>query len=88
MIAATEPEVATPETLLRALASQPGVLATGDGARRYLAGSSVEVAPEEFDHPSAAVLLELADSRPALPAVKVTPTYLREADVRIGWEHV
>ena len=88
VVAVTEPAVARPEEVVGALGAEPGVLATGDGARRYLAGSAVEVAPAEFDHPSARVLLELAAGRPALPAEKVIPTYLRDADVRIGWEQV
>lgn len=88
MVAVSEPAVAGPEALIEALRAHPGVLVTGDGARRYLTGTGLEVAPPEFDHPSARVLLELATSRPELPAEKVTPTYLRDADVRIGWEHV
>ncbi|MBV9660634.1 MAG: tRNA (adenosine(37)-N6)-threonylcarbamoyltransferase complex dimerization subunit type 1 TsaB [Acidimicrobiales bacterium] len=93
MVAVTEAAVTSREAVLGVLTDHPGVLATGDGARRYLAkrdvvDGTVEVAPEEFDHPSAAVLLELAASRPALPAEKITPTYLREADVRIGWERM
>lgn len=46
----------------------------------------LRIAGPEFDHPRASVLLALVGTRPALPADKVTPTYLRGADVRIGWE--
>jgi tRNA threonylcarbamoyladenosine biosynthesis protein TsaB len=88
MVAVTEPAVATPDAVAGALGEHAGVLITGDGARRYLIGRSLEVLPDDFDHPSAVVLLELAGTRPALPAEKVTPTYLRDADVRIGWETV
>lgn len=86
MAAVTTPAVAAPEALAAELSEVDRVLLTGDGARRYLDGSGLELAPEEYDHPSAAVLAELAPERPALPAEKVTPTYLRGADVRIGWE--
>ena len=86
MAAVTDPAVLAPAGLEARLSSVPGVLLTGDGARRYFAGSRFEVAPPEFDHPSAAVLAELAPTRPALPAEKITPLYLRGADVRIGWE--
>ena len=86
MAAVREPAVVAPvllETELRRLA--PDLLVTGDGARRYLA-EEFDVAPEEFDHPSAAILVELAANRPALSPEKVTPQYMRGADVRIGWE--
>jgi tRNA threonylcarbamoyladenosine biosynthesis protein TsaB len=86
MVAVTEPAVATPEDATEALSKVPDVLLAGDGARRWFAGGELEVAPAEFDHPSAAVLAELAPTRPAVPAEMVTPTYLRGADVRIGWE--
>lgn len=91
MVAVTEAAVAAPDALadeLRRL--PPDVILTGDGARRYFAAAPAPagptVAPEEFDHPSAAVLLALAATRADLPPEKVTPTYLRGADVRIGWE--
>jgi hypothetical protein len=65
------------------------VLVAGDGARRYAARMTrvpgLSLAGSEFDHPRASVLLALLGARPALPAEKVTPTYLRGADVRIGW---
>ena len=85
MAAVSDVAVAAPDELAVKLSQVGGVLLAGDGARRYFAGS-FDVAPPEFDHPSAAVLADLAPSRPALSAEKVTPTYLRGADVRIGWE--
>ncbi len=86
MVAVTDAVVVAPDVLAQELSGVHQVLLTGDGARRYFAGSHFEVAPEEYDHPSAAVLAELAPGRAALPPEKVTPTYLRGADVRIGWE--
>jgi hypothetical protein len=65
------------------------VLIAGDGARRYSSQlarvQGLRLAGPEFDYPRASVLLALAMTRPSLPADKVTPTYLRGADVRIGW---
>lgn len=86
MAAVTDPAVGPPEAVTEALTKVDGVFLTGDGARRYWALGDFAVAPPEYDHPTAAALAELAMSRPALPAEKVTPTYLRGADVRIGWE--
>lgn len=86
MAAVTEPAVAAPEDVAAELAKVEDVLVTGDGARRYLAGGDLELAPPEHDHPSAAVLAALAADLPAVSPEKVTATYLREADVRIGWE--
>lgn len=95
MAAVTEPAVVAPDALAEELRRLPGgLLLAGDGARRYFAdpagdagrSGAFEVAPEEFDHPSAQVLLALAGSRPDVAAEKVTPNYLRGADVRIGWE--
>lgn len=88
MAAVTDPAVLPPEELTVVLSKVDGVILTGDGARRYYAGagSGFDLAPPDYDHPSAAVLAEMAPTRPALPAEKVTPTYLRGADVRIGWE--
>ena len=66
------------------------VLAVGDGARRYadVLGPSpnVELAGPADDHPSPAVLVEVAAARPSVPLNEITPLYLRGADVRIGWE--
>lgn len=86
MAAVTDPAVAAPEALASQLSEISGVFLTGDGARRYYADGGFELAPAEYDHPSASVLADIAPTRPALPADKVTPTYLRGADVRIGWE--
>ena len=92
MVAVTEPEVIAPSVLVEKLAVLAGergapVLCTGDGARRHLATSEVtEVAGEQFDHPSPAVLAEISVDRPAVEPALVTPSYLRGADVRIGWE--
>lgn len=83
MAAVTEAAVAAPDELA---GLGPDVVLVGDGARRYLDVWSSPVAPPEFDHPSAAVLAVLAAGRPDLPPEKITPTYLRGADVRIGWE--
>jgi tRNA threonylcarbamoyladenosine biosynthesis protein TsaB len=87
MLAVSEPSVAPPGDLAEALAGVGDVLLTGDGARRYApALSGFAIAGEQFDHPSAEVLVELAAGRPAVAPEKVTPIYLRGADVRIGWE--
>ncbi|HWE55155.1 MAG TPA: tRNA (adenosine(37)-N6)-threonylcarbamoyltransferase complex dimerization subunit type 1 TsaB [Acidimicrobiales bacterium] len=83
MVAVREPTVAAPDELA---GLGPDVLLTGDGARRYADMWSSPVAPPEFDHPSASVLAGLSFDRPAWSPEKVTPTYLRGADVRIGWE--
>jgi tRNA threonylcarbamoyladenosine biosynthesis protein TsaB len=92
--------VATPAELAAALAEagsrvlSGAILAVGDGARRYapeLAGlTGVEVAGSGDAHPSAAVLAVVALGRAgdAGPAAALAPRYLREADVRIGWEQV
>jgi tRNA threonylcarbamoyladenosine biosynthesis protein TsaB len=86
MAALSDAAVTTPEKLSDELARVEGVLLVGDGARRYFAGGQFDVAPADYDHPSAAVLAELAPTRPAVPAEKITPAYMRGADVRIGWE--
>lgn len=86
MAAVTDAAVADPDIVAIQLSKTSDVLVTGDGARRYFAGGDLDVAPPEYDHPSAAVMAELAPSRPALRAEKVSAVYLRGADVRIGWE--
>lgn len=88
---AGEPRVGPPEELVAELARHGGpVIATGDGARRYASqlGSvdGVTIAGHEHDHPSAVVLVELAAERAGLSPEKITPDYMRGADVRIGWE--
>ncbi len=71
-----------------------GVLAVGDGARRYagllepLVG--VTVAGPSLASPRPEVLVALAAGRlaagtEARPAAEVRPVYLREPDVRINW---
>lgn len=86
MAAVTDAAVGPPDQVAAQLSQVGGVLLTGDGARRYFDGGRFELAPPEHDHPSAAVLAELAADRPVLAAEKVTAVYLRGADVRIGWE--
>jgi tRNA threonylcarbamoyladenosine biosynthesis protein TsaB len=86
MVAITDAAVRPPDDVAKALSNVGGVLLSGDGARRYFADGPFELAPPEYDHPAATVLADLASTRPALPAEKVTPNYLRGADVRIGWE--
>ena len=94
MVAVTDAAVDEPDVVAERLTNIDGLLLTGDGARRWFVASApsatpsagFDVAPPEYDHPSATVLAELAPTRPALPAEKVTPLYLRGADVRIGWE--
>ena len=86
------PAVATPSRLAEVLAATVGpVLVTGDGARRYMAelsplGDRIEVAPELFDHPSADQLAVMSAGLEEIQAALVTPRYMREADVRIGWD--
>jgi tRNA threonylcarbamoyladenosine biosynthesis protein TsaB len=86
----TEATVSSPDVLVEELAGRGGVLAVGDGARRYADAlatlSGVELGGPEDDHPSAAVLVELAATRPSVPLNEITPRYLRGADVRIGWQ--
>ena len=87
MLAMTEPAVASPGDLAATLKQEGEILITGGGARRYrdaLAG--MVLAPAEFDHPSATALLALSALRPGLSVDKITPAYIRGADVRIGWE--
>ncbi|HET9691274.1 MAG TPA: tRNA (adenosine(37)-N6)-threonylcarbamoyltransferase complex dimerization subunit type 1 TsaB [Acidimicrobiales bacterium] len=86
------PVVATPDELAAALRDGPaGVLAVGDGARRYAAvlhAAGTEVAGAAWAHPSAVVLADLAVGRAgqAGDAGALAPVYLRDADVRIGWQ--
>jgi tRNA threonylcarbamoyladenosine biosynthesis protein TsaB len=82
--------VSSPDWLVEALRGRGEVLAVGDGARRFADALStvaaVELAGPEDDHPSAAVLVEVAVTRPSVPLEEITPFYLRGADVRIGWQ--
>jgi tRNA threonylcarbamoyladenosine biosynthesis protein TsaB len=88
-----EAEVLSPDALAARLANlvdDNGLLIVGDGARRYadtLAGvPGVAIAGPAFDHPRASTLIELVPGLPLADIDRVTPTYLRGADVRIGWE--
>lgn len=89
------PEVASPAVVAEDLAGldQP-VLAVGDGAWRYrgtLAPAGLEVAEPTEIWPRPELVAEL--SLPVLRARRASvgtpaPLYLRQADVRIGWEQV
>jgi tRNA threonylcarbamoyladenosine biosynthesis protein TsaB len=86
-----EARLSPPEDLAATLVGlHDQVIATGEGARRYAplleAVDGVTIAGHEHDHPSAAVLVELAATRPGLSPEKITPDYMRGPDVRIGWE--
>ena len=86
MTAVSEAVATDPDVLADKLSEVDSVLLTGDGARRFFAGRGFDIAPEEFDHPSAGVLAQMARTRPAQTPDEVQPLYLRGADVRIGWE--
>lgn len=83
----TEPAVAAPDILAKALADldEPPLL-VGDGARRYRDVLGLDVATEHFDHPSAQVLAAMASGLSPQAPEAVSAMYLRGADVRIGWE--
>jgi tRNA threonylcarbamoyladenosine biosynthesis protein TsaB len=96
-IPVNDPTVSAPKVLLDELAERGdelaergGVLAVGEGARRYAdvlgAFANLELAGPGDDHPSPTVLVEVAALRPSVPLNEITPLYLRDADVRIGWE--
>lgn len=82
----TEPTVMAPEKLAAELTNFDRPLLVGDGARRYHDVLGGELAPAEFDHPSATVLAGVAPRLPTVPPEQVGAVYLRGADVRIGWE--
>ncbi len=97
LVPVNDPTVSGPKVLVDELAERGddlaergGVLAVGEGARRYadVLGtlSNVELAGPADDHPSPTVLVEVAAVRPSVPLNEITPLYLRDADVRIGWE--
>lgn len=75
---ASAPIVGPPDELARAVEGA----AVGDGADRYdeLYGASLE----RDRQPSAAVLVQLAAERPALPGREVEPLYLRNPDVQVN----
>ena len=98
MAAVTDAAVAAPDVLavdpLRfRVCSSPATAPAGTSPAAYWADwtnrgdcTGWTSPPPEYDHPSAVVLAELAPTRAALPAEKISATYLRGADVRIGWE--
>ena len=87
-----EPEVASPEALAELLCAlgEP-VVAVGDGAARYESVLRAKVGRHlsvRGAHPSASTLALLASrpDRPTADPAALRPLYLRQADVRIGWE--
>lgn len=89
------PEVSTPAYVADHLADLgPTVLAVGDGAWRYrgrLAEACVELAGPAQMWPRAEVVAELAVEELAAGRAVVgtpAPVYMRQADVRIGWDEV
>jgi tRNA threonylcarbamoyladenosine biosynthesis protein TsaB len=84
----TEPAVDAPEDLAAALgALGEEVLAVGDGASRYhdtlAAAGPIEV---QSGYPQATDLVALAAASQTVGPGDLRPLYLRQADVRIGWE--
>jgi tRNA A37 threonylcarbamoyladenosine modification protein TsaB len=84
----SEPAVAAPEDLAATLAALgEDVLAVGDGADRYrdvLAGSErIEV---RYCSPQASDLVAVAAESETVAPGELRPLYLRQADVRIGWQ--
>ena len=85
-------EVSSPSDLAKGLAATPGpVVVTGDGARRYESELSslderIELAPSLFDYPSAECLAVMTAEMEGVEAALVSARYMREADVRIGWD--
>jgi tRNA threonylcarbamoyladenosine biosynthesis protein TsaB len=95
LVEVAAPAVLTPAALAAELAAQAGpVLAVGDGAVRYAevlaADPAVEVAGVLEAHPDPVVVAELGIAVLAAgagtDATGLRPLYLRQADVRIGWE--
>ncbi len=95
-VSVAAPRLCRPEELMELVgnASGPPVLAIGDGALRYRwildSAPSTTVAESAVCGPRPEVLVALAQRRlaegvvPERP-VHLRPTYLRDADVRIGW---
>ena len=85
-------EVSSPSDLAKGLAATPGpVVVTGDGARRYESELSslderIELAPSLFDYPSAECLAVMTAEMEGVEAALVSARYMRDADVRIGWD--
>lgn len=90
MVEVQPPARAVPDELAAHLAGiGPDVLAVGDGALRYAAAlGPVTLGGPLSAHPSAEVLAHLAAGRvgDGAPGEALTPRYLRDADVRIGWQ--
>ncbi|MHB1930367.1 MAG: tRNA (adenosine(37)-N6)-threonylcarbamoyltransferase complex dimerization subunit type 1 TsaB [Acidimicrobiales bacterium] len=99
LVEVAPPAVTTPAELAGELSRVAGdaaapVLVVGDGGRRYadvLAQPGVEIAGPLDAHPDPAVVGELATAGNAAAgnagdADQLRPLYLRQADVRIGWE--
>ena len=91
------PAVASPESLATELAGLDGTaLAVGDGASRYkevLLNTGAIIGDEGEMWPSALAVAELGALRlagraPGPPDELPAPLYLRQADVRIGWDQV
>ena len=85
-------QVSSPSDLARGLAATSGsVVVTGEGARRYESELSslddrIELAPSRFDYPSAECLAVMTAETEGVEAALVSARYMREADVRIGWD--
>lgn len=82
------PAVADPADLAGELAGEAGVLVVGDGALRHAhALAGLHLAGPVTARPSAAVLAAVAAGRlgRAGDPRDLSPLYLRDADVRIGW---
>jgi len=90
------PAVVSPATLAGELAELDSpALAVGDGASRYkevLSSTGVVIGDDSEKWPSALAVAELGASRLAAGADgqldQLAPLYLRQADVRIGWDQV
>ena len=85
-------QVSSPSDLAKGLAATSGpVVVTGDGARRYESELSslderIELAPSRFDYPSAECLADMTAELEGVEAALVSARYMRDADVRIGWD--
>ena len=100
LVEVAPPAVTTPADLatqLAQVAADAPVLVVGDGGHRYageLSGPGVEIAGPLDAHPDPAVVAEIAAARLAGAGGggaggaggDLRPLYLRQADVRIGWE--
>jgi len=87
---ASDAQVGAPEKLASELEELEAVL-VGDGASRYRSvlmgrGGRLTLAGPAFDHPRASVLVGMAAHLTPQDPDQVAPIYLREPDVRIGWQ--